>query len=347
MPPTQVFPQSTYYKRSERYQDSFDTRSVISEPPISRTIVLKEVPLGPCAIPEQPPTFIRKYRTTKTTTTTQPILSPPMVFDQFNQQQNFYQAQQQQHQQHHQNQHQQFETFNHLPKDDYILETNKINQQFQNMRSSSIPPNQRCQFNYDDNMNNGNIMTSSTITQPGSTTTRYFTSKNYTTNNDQQNEVNNIRASSTPRHIIEKKSKSEQYQNDTTSFLPSSSQTAFQQRQQQSSSSTANSASNTTSNININSTRTLPFNYNQQQQTSGGVNNMGTLNSNAGGSISSSCIDYSNTHYNTDWAMRHGLIEKPVTPVSVPTSTPTIIPIYQQQPANNSNSVINNQMKVR
>jgi hypothetical protein len=50
------------------------------------------------------------------------------------------------------------------------------------------------------------------------------------------------------------------------------------------------------------SSRTLPVNYRQ-------TNNDSFNNTTFAYSPTSSCIDYSNTHYNSDWAMRHGYLE--------------------------------------
>ena len=67
------------------------------------------------------------------------------------------------------------------------------------------------------------------------------------------------------------------------------------------------------SNNNNASTRTLPFNYRQTNFDS--LNNTSKKNNNNNNnttlaySPTSSCIDYSNTHYNSDWAMRHAHIE--------------------------------------
>jgi hypothetical protein len=55
--------QQQQQRQQTRFTDNFDTRSVISEPPISRTVVYKD-------INDAPATTIRKYKTTKTTTTT-------------------------------------------------------------------------------------------------------------------------------------------------------------------------------------------------------------------------------------------------------------------------------------
>ena len=328
-----------HHQHQHVYQDTFDTRSVISEPPISRQIILQEIPcVNNCVVPlaTEQPKIIRKYRTTKTTTTTQPVFQQGYQMSSSQSANNSY-----------------------LAKDDQFMEpmnalnnvnSNSSRSQFTN-RSSSIPPNQRCQF--DENLNNGNVCTSSTIHEPGSTTKRYFKSSNYTTSNVDQlqqqqylmQQQQQSGLATTPRHTIEKKTKSEQYQNDTTNYVPSQSQTNLQQRQTASTTSTTNN-------------RTLPVNYNNNQQATTTTN--GTLNSN--GTTSSSCIDYSNTHYNSDWTMRHAGIEKPQAqlatatsipifqhPIGAPTSTTTTTTTFGN--ASNANSANNSaafsSMKVR
>ena len=81
------------------------------------------------------------------------------------------------------------------------------------------------------------------------------------------------------------------------------------------------STANATTNSNANN-RTLPFNYNN--------NNNNT-----------SCIDYSNTHYNSDWTMRHAAnsLEKPQSFSNV---NPTVIPIIQHQQQMTANNTPTN-----
>lgn len=182
-----------------------------------------------------------------------------------------------------------------------------------NHRSSSIPS---------DAAPLGNIVTSSTTHEPsGATTKRYFKSSNYTTSNldqlqqqqQQQYLMQQQQQQTTPRHIIEKKSKSEQYQNDTTTTsqmmsASSASSSSTQQQQQQ---------------------RTLPVNYNN-------------------GNNNTSCIDYSNTHYNSDWTMRHAGIDKPQTQTASSATSTTVIPIFQQPQSGNAGAnVAFSSMKVR
>ena len=200
-----------------------------------------------------------------------------------------------------------------------------------NGRSSSIPPPQRGQL-YDDLSSNGyNGFSTLNTSIPGASTTRYYTTKNYTTNGEQQQQQQqfidqNLRAASTPRHVVEMKSSQQQHNSSTTNYVPKTQYQNLNQQQQFSQQQQKSQKQNSTL------SQTLPVNYNQQ------IHGFSTNGNNFGGgnigSVSSSCIDYTNTHYNTDWKMRHGDIEKPIATTPLinmkNSSTPTSIPIYQQ-----------------
>jgi hypothetical protein len=224
----------------------------------------------------------------------------------------------------------------------------------QTQRSSSIPPGHQRQYVVDDSkslLNNRNGAASAQFFSMNSNQNR----QNYSDQQfyDQQTMMNDSinRSLSTPRNpnpnvggTVEMRS-SEQYHSNTIPAKTS----AFQQniKSNRTSSSTTNTATQSS---------TLPLN---------GHNNMM--------SSSTSCIDYSNTHFNSDWAMRHGCIgDKPTvsshsqvilnsnnnnngtgTPsIITHPSTPTMIPIYQQQQLQTptptpTHQLNNNQMKVR
>ena len=72
-------------------------------------------------------------------------------------------------------------------------------------RSSSIPASQRTQFSTDD----GNLVTTETVTNPNSTTTtRYFTTRKYTTENTNPQDWNGRSAAASPKHYVDEKSTS-------------------------------------------------------------------------------------------------------------------------------------------
>lgn len=248
---------------------------------------MKEVPV--CPQPTEP-TIIRKYITTKTTTTHQGM--PPNIMPT---QQPF------EHLQH-------SSSASNIPKENVVLiNGNKFqsssNQQ-SHVRSSSIPNNQ--QRGIDE------VFSTMNSSAPGNTTTRYYTTRNYTTSNAEQQQQ---------QLANQQKQEMQSTSNQTANYI------SQQQKRKQTSSCTSTSAHQGTK------THTLPVNF-TQQATSGYQTNGNAANRN---SNSSSCIDYSNTFYNSDWKMRHGNIEKPSTTIPVKTiSTPTSIPIYQQHP-NQSN----------
>ena len=262
--------QQQHYRQTHhtRTHDNYDTRSVISEPPISRSVVYRETSA------DAPGTVIRKYKTTKTTTTTH---HAP----------NGYVYTTQQHQ------------VNGVP----VLKPINIEQQEQSQqqaksRSSSIPASTRRHF----------INTSQQNVSVPSETSRYYSTR--TTSNKSQYNKNSmqqqqqqqqqqfiapispqisVRAASTPRMV------NEEIYHRTMNNQQQSSKTykdnlAHQQHQQQQRS------------FNNTSSRTLPVNYRQ-------TNNDSFNNTTFAYSPTSSCIDYSNTHYNSDWAMRHGYLE--------------------------------------
>ena len=235
--------------------------------------------------------------------------------------------------------------------------------QTQTQRSSSIPPGHQRQYVIDDSssiINNRNGAASAQFFSTNSNQSRQnYSDQQYYDQQMMMNDSFNNRTLSTPRNpgniggTVEMRS-SEQYHSNTIPAKTS----AFQQniKSNRTSSSTTNTAAQSS---------TLPMN--------------GHNNNNNMMSSSTSCIDYSNTHYNSDWAMRHGCIgEKPTvsshsqvisnnnnyngagTPsIITHASTPTMIPIYQQQLStptptptqqlnnNNNNTNTINQMKVR
>lgn len=243
--------------------NNFDSHSIISEPAMSRHIIVKEVPVCQPVQQQQPieqPTFIRKYVTTKTTTTHQGI--PPQLLAHSASSSN-------------------------IPKENLILMNQQQQQQkyqsTNHVRSSSIPRLEE-------------IFTNNSA-PAGSTTTRYYTTRNYTSSNAEQQ----------------------------------------QQQQQQISNSQQQSTTKT---------HTLPVNFSNQNISSGYQTTAANTPNGNRNSNSSSCIDYSNTFYNTDWKLRHGNIEKPVLATTIPvktsstSTTPTSIPIYQQNQQNNNQSNI-------
>ena len=240
-----------------RINDNYDVRSIISEPVIQCPLIQ-----APMIQQTEPLTFIRKYVTTKTTTTGIP---PPMIQEQML------------------NNTQMASSCSQLHKDQYLMQpinssqtryrcassqqqSNNGYQAQQGFRSASIPPPQK--FNFDDSNRAG-------------TTSRYYSSS---TTTDHQR----------PQPIIrETRNSSQQYNSSGYSHGTFPHQKNIQ---------------------------TLPVNFNQHQ--------MNKINSSNNDHMSgyNSCIDYSNTHYNSDWKMRHGDgIEK-----NIIKPVPQTIPIHQQ-----------------
>jgi hypothetical protein len=332
----------------EKYQDVYDSHSIISEsmqqqaatPVVARTIIVKEVP-----IVEQPQ-INRTYKITKTTTTTHhglapPPPPPPLSFDQFNPEQikqSFAHLQQQaamHQQQQSRNTSRNAEEFqssggsrmyrssSQFPEQ-HIQNNGQYQQQQQQQsvkttnRSSSIPASQRTQFSADD----GSLYTTETVTNPNSTTTRFYTTRKYTTSGqgldqDQHATSQSSILRSTPasprHHTIESRSVvTEEYQN----------QLAAQQRQEKRQSQTMSSSST--------SAATKSFTP---------INNIMSQ-----GNQSSTCVDYSNSYFNSEYGSGHSakhVIEnnssgggrnKNDTPVSMgaENTRPTSIPIIQQ-----------------
>lgn len=254
--------------------DNFDTRSVISEPPISRSVVYRET------VGDAPGTVIRKYKTTKTTTTTH---HAP----------NGYVYTTQQHQ------------VNGVP----VLKPINIQQQehsqeqakTRNLRSSSIPASTRRNF----------INSEQNISGPEAS--RYYTSRTtsnrsqYNSNSTKQQQQQqqqfvapmspsiSVRAASTPRMVNGNDETYYRHMNNQQYFKTCRDSLSQQQKQQQQ----QQHYHNQQNAFNTSSSHTLPVNYRQTHND--------TLNNTTFAySPTSSCIDYSNTHCNSDWAMRHG-----------------------------------------
>ena len=320
------------HRAFQRFQqnENCDTHSVISEPAISRHIIVKEVPVS-CPQPEQPPTFIRKYITTKTTTTHQGI-PPHLLAPQLGGNGISYDH----HLQH-------SSSSSNLPRENILLINNgassstqqqqkfqsSSSSQQQHVRSSSIPASQQ--------RLNEEVFTTLNTSAPAASTTRYVTTRNYTTTNADQAQL--LQQQHHQQQQIQQKTEVKSSSNQYNAVSQQQQQQQHHKRKQQTTS------VSTSAPITATKTHTLPVNFSQNGSSGYQTNTTNTtpINANtmAGGrnSNSSSCIDYSNTFYNTDWKMRHGNIEKPVSSTSIPvktTSTPTTIPIYQQHP-NQSN----------
>jgi hypothetical protein len=336
------FPATTTTKHQQRrciekFQDVYDSHSVISDsvqatPVVQRTIIVKEVP-----VVEQPQ-INRTYKITKTTTTTHlgptpPPPPPPLSFDQFNpdqikqsfahlQQQAALQQQQQQSRTTSRNVEEitgnrMYRSSSQFPEQP--IQSGQLQQQRQQSikttnRSSSIPASQRTQFSADD----GSVYTTETVTNPNSTTTRFFTSRKYTTSGnglDQEHASQSsiLRATpASPRHTIESRSVvTEEFQNQLASQ---------QKRQSQTMSSSSTSAAATKS--------FTPINNIMSQ-----------------GNQSSTCVDYSNSYFNSEYGSGHSAkhvvesgnansngVTRNNTPLSMGSENtrPTSIPIIQQ-----------------
>lgn len=251
-------------------------------------------------------TCIRKYKTTKTTTTTQHGTPPQPPPPLINSLDQFNS----------QNIRQMFEQKMQQQQSNQTQQNNSF-RTTATTRSSSIPPStQRSQF-IDQNMSSSNLHQQQ---QPGSV--RYFSSKNYTTSNSSadRNAASNLDTS--PRPLIEKKStiSSKAHKSSSSNYEMGTAQ------QQQVSKSNV---------FNVNDV-VLPQNHIQTQYQQNQLKQQGLS--------SASCIDYSNSYYNSDWAMRHGCIDKSAGDASSQsTAAPIQIPIYQkQQMKSNSTSAFSN-----
>jgi hypothetical protein len=302
----------------------------VQSTPITRTIIVKEVPV----LEPSPPQINRTYKITKTTTTTHhgvpPPPPPPISLEQFNPEQikqSFAHLQQQAAlaQSHSRDEYavqggqriyRSSSQFPEQPIQQQQMLHNSQQQQHQSVkttsRSSSIPASQRTQFSADD----GSVYTTETVTNPNSTTTRFYTTRKYTTSGNDQDAalagsnsgiLRTMPASPRPQHTVESARSvvNDQFQQQQ--------QRLADKRQSQTMSSSSTSATKSFTPIN-------------NIISQGGQGNHS----------STTCVDYSNSYFNSEHGSGHSakhVVESGAhsnAGMNVENSRPMSIPIIQQ-----------------